>query len=69
MCVDAILTETGGGGGGGVEPPPGQVCGAVEGCPAVFHVAVVGHLVVATEGDVLSYGSGPGTNRQKNPSI
>ena len=43
--------------------PPGTAVGTVEGWRAVFHVAVVGHAVVATVGDVLSYGLGPGTRR------
>ena len=34
-------------------PPEGIVVGTVEGWSAVFHVAVVGHAVVATAGDVV----------------
>lgn len=31
--------------------PPGAVVGTVDGCDAVFQVAVVGYAVVATVGD------------------
>jgi hypothetical protein len=33
------------------EPPPGTTVGTVEGCWAVFQVAVVGQAVVATAGE------------------
>jgi len=42
------------------EPPPAQTVGMVLGCPAVAHVAAVGHAVVATVGEADSYGVGPG---------
>ena len=42
-------------------PAVGTAVGTVEGCSAVFHVAVVGQGVVATVGDVVAYGVGPGT--------
>jgi len=42
-------------GGGGLAPlTVGTVWGTVEGCSAVFHVAVVGQAVDATVGDVDS---------------
>lgn len=40
--------------GGGAAPPGGRVVGTVLGCRAVFQVAVVGHAVVATVGDVVA---------------
>ena len=46
-----------------VAPALGTAVGTVEGCRAVFHVAVVGYGVVATVGDVVAYGVGPGTGR------
>ena len=44
-------------------PTVGTAVGTVEGCSAVFHVAVVGQGVVATVGDVVAYGVGPGTQK------
>lgn len=43
----------------GVDAPTGAV-GTVFGWFAVFQVAVVGHGVLATVGDVVPYGEGPG---------
>ena len=48
-------------GKGAEEAPAGGVVGTVEGWRAVFQVAVVGQAVVATVGDVVAYGVGPGT--------
>lgn len=36
------------------EPPPGTTVGIVEGCWAVFQVAVVGQAVAATTGEANS---------------
>ena len=44
-----------------VAPALGTAVGTVEGCRAVFHVAVVGYGVVATVGEVVANGDGPGT--------
>lgn len=49
----------------GAGAPGGAVVGTVAGCPAVFQVAVVGHAVVATAGEVVPKGEGPGTMRRK----
>lgn len=38
---------------GAAEPPGGCVVGTVEGWSAVFQVAVVGHAVAATAGEVV----------------
>lgn len=38
----------------GPVPPPGFVVGMVFGISAVFHVAVVGHGVAATAGEVVA---------------
>ena len=46
------------------EPPPGTTVGTVEGCWAVFQVAVVGQGVVATAGEARPYAVGPGTMRK-----
>lgn len=43
----------------GVDAPTGAV-GTVDGCSEVFQVAVVGQAVVATVGEVVPYGVGPG---------
>lgn len=50
--VEAVLVAT--------TPPAGCVVGTVEGCRAVFQVAVAGQAVVATAGDAVPYGLGPG---------
>lgn len=47
--------------GGGLPALPAGAVGTVLGCWAVFQVAAVGHAVVATVGDVVPYGVGPGT--------
>ena len=52
-----------------VAPALGTAVGTVEGCRAVFHVAVVGYGVVATVGDVVAYGVGPGTGRSDQPLL
>lgn len=54
VCEAELLTV--------VAEPPGIVVGTVEGCRTVFQVAVVGQAVVATTGDAVSYGVGPGTD-------
>ena len=41
-------------------PVVSGVAGTVDGWEAVFQVAVVGYAVVATVGDVVPYGVGPG---------
>lgn len=46
-----------------VAPGAGTVVGTVVGCRAVFHVAVVGHAVLATAGEGTLYAVGPGTVR------
>lgn len=58
-------------GGGGAEPPGavGTTVGTVEGWRAVFQVAVVGQGVVATAGEVVAYGLGPGTRKQSSEKI
>lgn len=45
-----------------VGAPPGTTVGIVDGCRAVFQVAVVGYAVVAMVGTGVPYGVGPGTN-------
>lgn len=50
--VEAVLVAT--------TPPAGCVVGTVEGCRAVFQVAVAGQAVVATAGEAVPYGLGPG---------
>jgi len=40
--------------------PPGTTVGIVDGCRAVFQVAVVGYAVAAMVGTVVPYGVGPG---------
>lgn len=50
--VEAVLVAT--------TPPAGCVVGTVEGWRAVFQVAVAGQAVVATAGDAVPYGLGPG---------
>ena len=50
-------------------PAVGTEVGTVEGCSAVFQVAVVGQAVVATVGDVVAYGLGPGTGRLQSVSF
>ena len=42
-------------------PGAGTTVGTAVGCCAVFHVAVVGYGVVATVGEVVANGDGPGT--------
>jgi len=39
---------------------PGKAVGTVEGCWAVFQVAVAGHGVFATVAAGVPYGAGPG---------
>lgn len=49
------------GAGAATDPPAGAVVGTVAGWLAVFQDAVVATAVVATAGEVVPYGVGPGT--------
>ena len=52
--------EMGAGAEVGATPPAGMVVGTVAGCSAVFQVAAEGQAVLATAGDAVPNGAGPG---------
>jgi len=57
--VLTVAVLVGAGGGVALAEPAGAV-GTVDGCCAVFQVAVVGHAVVAIVSTGVPYGVGPG---------